>query len=88
MVFQIKVRSNSKLKVTVPPRRIRASNIDTSNAEDGYVLMYKEELQNYTFVHPDEVLIKSVQDNFLPSDFLEKLDRDLDDRIDLDAGQF
>jgi hypothetical protein len=63
-------------------------NIDITNVQDGYVLMYNAELQKYTFVDPDVVLSKSVVDNVLPSDFINKLDIDLDDRINLDSGEF
>jgi hypothetical protein len=64
-------------------------NIDVSNVQDGYVLMYNQSLQKYVFVDPDEVLTKAVtMDNELPEVFVNKLDQDLDDRIDLDAGSF
>ena len=63
-------------------------NIDITNVQDGYVLMYNAQLQKYVFVNPDEVLSKAVEDNYLPQDFIDKLDIDLDDRIDLDSGQF
>jgi hypothetical protein len=64
-------------------------NIDVSNVSDGYVLMYDQSLQKYVFVDPDEVLTKAVTiDNRLPEVFVNKLDQDLDDRIDLDGGSF
>lgn len=63
-------------------------NIDTTNVQDGAVLMYNATLQKYEFVDPDQVLIKSVADNNIPSQFINKLDSDLDDLIDLDAGGF
>lgn len=63
-------------------------NIDITNVADGYVLMYDAERQKYVFVDPDKVLSKAVEDNSLPSDFLDKLDIDLDDRIDVDSGDF
>ena len=63
-------------------------NIDFTNVQDGYVLMYNAELQKYIFVDPDVVLSKAVEDNSLPQDFIDKLDIDLDDRIDLDSGNF
>jgi hypothetical protein len=63
-------------------------NIDISNIEDGYVLMYDLDSNKYIFVDPDEVLSKAVQDDSLPQDFLNKLDIDLDDRINLDSGEF
>jgi hypothetical protein len=63
-------------------------NIDISNVQDGYVLMYDLNQNKYIFVDPDEVLSKSVEDGELPQDFIDKLDIDLDDRIDLDSGEF
>jgi hypothetical protein len=63
-------------------------NIDITNVADGYVLMYNAELQKYVFVDPDVVLSKAVEDDSLPQDFINKLDIDLDDLIDLDSGQF
>jgi hypothetical protein len=63
-------------------------NIDITNVQDGYVLMYDAETQKYRFVDPDRVLSKAVEDNSLPQDFLDKLDTDLDDRIDFDGGEF
>jgi hypothetical protein len=64
-------------------------NIDIENVEDGYVLMYDLEQNLYKFVDPDEVLSKATTtNNGLPQDFLNKLDEDLDDRINLDSGEF
>ena len=63
-------------------------NIDITNVQDGYVLMYDAERQKYVFVDPDVLLSKAVEDDFLPDDFLDKLDIDLDDRIDVDSGNF
>ena len=64
-------------------------DIDTDGIQDGYVLMYNANQNQYTFVDPDEVLSKATTtNNGLPQDFIDKLDTDLDDRIDLDAGGF
>jgi hypothetical protein len=63
-------------------------NIDITNIQDGYVLMYDLDTNKYIFVDPDKVLSKAVEDDFLPQDFIDKLDADLDDRIDLDSGEF
>lgn len=63
-------------------------NIDITNVQDGYVLMYDLNQNKYTFVDPDTVLSKSVEDGVLPQDFIDKLDIDLDDKIDLDSGEF
>jgi hypothetical protein len=63
-------------------------NINIDNLGDGYVLMYNQSQNQYIFVDPDEVLSQSVKDGVLPQDFINKLDVDLDDRIDVDAGEF
>jgi hypothetical protein len=63
-------------------------SVDTSNVQDGYVLMYDEDIELYRFVDPDVVLERSVRDGYLPPDFLQQLDVDLDDRIDVDSGSF
>lgn len=63
-------------------------DIDITNVQDGYVLMYDAQLQKYVFVDPDKILSKAVEDNNLPQDFIDKLDTDLDDLIDLDSGEF
>lgn len=63
-------------------------NIDVTNVQDGYVLMYDSALQKYVFVDPDKVLSKSVEDGSVPQEFIDRLDLDLDDRIDIDSGEF
>lgn len=77
-----------KTQIAIPENLSGVDNVDVSNVQDGYVLMYDDVLQRYTFVDPDTLLSKSVADNFLPQDFLDKLDVDLDDKIDVDAGEF
>ena len=63
-------------------------NIDITNVQDGYILMYDQTQQKYVFVNPDDILSKAVQDNSLPQDFIDKIDADLDNKITLDAGEF
>ena len=63
-------------------------NIDLQNVEDGYILMYDLNQNSYVFVNPDELLLKSVEDNSLPQEFIDKLDEDLDNKINLDSGEF
>jgi hypothetical protein len=62
--------------------------IDFTVLADGYVLIFDEQKQKLIFVNPDEVLKKSVEDNTLPQDFIDKLDVDLDNKIDFDSGNF
>jgi hypothetical protein len=63
-------------------------NIDITNIQDGYILMYDQAQQKYVFVDPDVLLSKAVEDDTLPQDFINKLDQDLDNLIDLDSGEF
>lgn len=66
-------------------------SIDLTNKKDKYVLMYDVNLNSYKLVNPDDVLSAATTEPIqpgLPADFEQQLDIDLDDRIDLDAGQF
>jgi hypothetical protein len=93
MTIQIKLSKTSSIKVktqiAIPESLSGVDNVDVSNVQDGYILMYNEELGRYAFVDPDDVLIKStITNEGLPQDFLNTLDVDLDNRIDLDGGEF
>jgi hypothetical protein len=53
--------------------------------------MYDATTQKYVTVNPDVVLSSAVTDPIspgLPQDFIDTLDVDLDNKIDLDAGGF
>lgn len=67
----------------------------SGNNYDRYVLMYDASSGKWVDKNPDEVLSAATVDPdanrtsyTLPTDFEGKLDIDLDDRIDLDAGTF
>ena len=55
---------------------------------DNYVLTYDATLQKFVLVPADNVLASAVEDDQLPDDFINQLDTDLDDKIDLDGGTF
>jgi len=70
-------------------------DFDDSNVNDKYVLVYDATAQKYKMVNPDEVLnyaagTETIQPGLVgyASTFIDRLDTDLDDRIDLDAGNF
>jgi hypothetical protein len=64
-------------------------DFDPSGVQNNYIVMYNASLQKYVTVDPDTVLSSAVTtNNGLPQDFINKLDVDLDDKIDLDAGTF
>ena len=98
MTYQVKVKSKQKIKATVASGVIMARtldellDVDVSGVSDKYVIMYDAATQKYTAVNPDEILsaastTETTQPG-LPSNFVDTLDVDLDDRIDLDAGTF
>ena len=64
-------------------------DFDPTGVENNYVIMYNASLQKYVTVDPDTVLSSATTtNNGLPQDFINKLDVDLDNKIDLDAGTF
>lgn len=92
MAIQIKLSKTPKIKVktkiVVPECVTVIDDVDLSDVKDGYVLIFNDNLKKYQFVDPDDVLSKSVQDDFLPPDFLNQLDNDLNNRVDFDGGEF
>ena len=62
---------------------VSVSNLPT---KDNYVLAYDATLQKYTLVPADQVLQSAVEDSQLPQEFINQLDTDLDDKIDLDLS--
>lgn len=69
------------------------TDVEISGNNDKYVLMYDASTGKWRDRNPDEVLIAATMDNSpgyvgIPSVFENQLDVDLDNRIDLDAGEF
>jgi beta-lactamase class A len=94
----VKTKSTKKTKATVASGIIMARtldellDVDVSGVKDKYVIVYDSNTRKYTAVNPDEVLSAASNTETtqpgLPNDFVNTLDVDLDDRIDLDAGTF
>jgi hypothetical protein len=64
-------------------------DFDPTGVENNYIVMYNASTQKYVTVDPDVVLSNAATtNNGLPQDFIDKLDVDLDNKIDLDAGTF
>ena len=63
------------------------NDVDVNGIQDNYVLIYNSATGKFVAENPDNVLSNAVSSG-LPSDFVDKLDVDLDDKIDLDAGGF
>jgi len=98
MTYQVRVSSKSKIKATVASGAVMARtlnellDVDVSGVGDKYVIMYNATTGKYTAVNPDIVLSAASNTETtqpgLPNDFINNLDVDLDDKIDLDAGTF
>jgi beta-lactamase class A len=97
MTINVRVVTNTpKTKATVASGVIMARtlsellDVDVSGVSDKYVIMYDSTTGKYTAVNPDEVLSASSTTETtqpgLPDNFVDTLDVDLDDKIDLDAG--
>lgn len=82
--------------VAVVPQRLSDLldvEISGSGSPDRYVLMYDSSIQKWRTFNPDEVLYNATVDQSLgyaglPAEFEEKLNIDLNNKIDLDAGDF
>jgi len=97
MTYQVRVKTKQNVKATVSSGVIMARtleellDVDLSGVHDKYIIMYDAATQKYTAVNPDEILSAATTEPLspgLPSDFMDQMDTDLDDRIDLDAGTF
>lgn len=68
------------------------SDVQISGTNDKYVLMYDAASGKWRDRNPDDVLSASSNTETtqpgLPGDFVNTLDVDLDNKIDLDAGTF
>ena len=92
--YSVKIKKELDFNVSVVPEAnsVAASfgdltDFNSNGVQNGYVIMYDSANQKYITVDPDEVLSKSV-DGGLPNNFVNQLDVDLDNKIDLDAGTF
>ena len=78
--------------VQVPSRFRDLADMDETDLQDNGVIMFDAASGTYKIVDPDEVLSVSASSSGpqpgLPSDFLDRLDTDLDNRIDIDGGSF
>lgn len=68
------------------------TDVEISGNNDKYVLMYDAPSGKWKDRNPDEVLSAASNTETtqpgLPNDFVDTLDVDLDNKIDLDAGTF
>ena len=94
--YSVKIQAPIKFKVqvtgevgSVAGSLTDLDDFDPTGVENNYIVMYNAATQKYVTVDPDVILSSAVTtNNGLPQDFINKLDVDLDDKIDLDAGTF
>lgn len=94
--FSVKLTSTPKFKVQVTAEASSVAgnltdleDFNPTGVQDKYLIMYDAATQKYITVDPDEVLsAATTTNNGLPQDFVNQLDIDLDNKIDLDAGTF
>lgn len=99
--YQIKLSKTSTYKALfdytlveeiMPTNLNELTDVEISGTNDKYVLMYDAPSGKWKDKNPDEVLSAASTTDLsqpgLPSDFIDVLDVDLDDKIDLDAGTF
>ena len=66
-------------------------DVDSSNVQDKYMLMYDANVQKYVAVNPDDILVNAVDDPIspgLPTQVVVQLADQLDSEIDLDGGSW
>jgi hypothetical protein len=81
---------------SITPMKLKElSDVQISGNNDQYVLMYDANLDKWKDVNPDVVLNSAAANETtqpglvgFATAFLDRVGIDLDDRIDLDAGQF
>ena len=100
MTYNVRLSQSPSFKVVslLPTIEIMPVNLDEladveiSGNNDKYVLMYDATSGKWRDVNPDQVLSASSNTETtqpgLPNDFINTLDVDLDNKIDLDAGTF
>lgn len=100
--YSVKISQPPKSKVSLgynleimPQNLNELTDVEISGNNDKYVLMYDASSGKWKDVNPDTVLNAAAADETLQpglvgyaSTFLDRMDIDLDDRIDLDGGSF
>lgn len=96
--YSIELTTESILEVNSAPTAMRITDLidfDNTNNNDKYVMVYDSSIEKFKMVNPDEVLnyaagTETIQPGLVgyANTFLDRLDTDLDDKIDLDAGTF
>lgn len=96
--YSVKVSEQPKYKTQLsyrieilPVNLADLNDVEITGTPDKYVLMYDDNLKKWVNKNPDAVLSAAATEPIqpgLPADFINQLDIDLDNRIDVDAGEF
>ena len=79
------------LSSILSPQFRSLSDVDATDEQNNYIIIYDAATGKYTVKNPDEVLKASVTDPIqpgLPDELIDQLDVDLDNRIDFDGGEY
>lgn len=88
------VKSKISYNIELLPMNLNdLTDVTISGSIDNYVLMYDANLGQWVDKNPDEVLSAAVTDQTpgyegLPANFINQLSLDLDNKIDVDAGEY
>jgi len=93
--FSVKLGAGSSLKVqqggggtgTLAQNLSELNDVDRQGIGDRFVLVFDAVTSAFKFVNPDEVVNAAASDG-LSTETIEELDVALDDKINLDAGDF
>jgi len=93
--FQVRLNSTNNYTVTQEKTVVAEFLSDLADvsvpnraSQDKYVLSYNATTQKYELVSADSVLTTAASDSDLPQNFVNQLDIELDNKIDMDAGSF
>ena len=77
-------------KTVVAENLSELADVSVSNlpGSDKFVLAYNASLAKFELIPADTVLTNAAADAVLPDSFVDQLDVDLDNKVDLDGGSF
>lgn len=84
------IKTSSSYTIEIMPQKLEELiDVQISGYNDKYVLMYDSSIGKWKDVDPDDVLNAAITTNSgLPNTFINELDVNLDNKIDLDGGEF